>query len=187
MATTRKKDFAPHISPDGAPPCNVPGCMEPGTYKAPRSKNQLSEYNWYCLEHVREHNKQWDFFGGMDRDEIEQFMKDSVTGHRPTWSRETNMKKPFASLQEALEDFLSISARRARTRTTSPNLPAKLRKALAVMDMNHPYSAEELKVQYRVLVKKFHPDLHKGDKQFEERFKQITAAYEYLNKQLKTS
>lgn len=183
MATSRKKDFAPHISPEGAPPCNVPGCVHPGTYKAPRSKNQLGEYNWFCLDHVREHNKQWDYFGDMDASEIEHFMKEAVTGHRPTWSRESGIKTPFATLQQALDEFLNLSPKRASY--TSPALPTKLRKALAVMDMGHPYTAAQLKTQYRALVKKFHPDMNKGDKQFEEKFKQITAAYDYLGKQLK--
>lgn len=185
MPTKRKTDFEPHIDPKAAPPCNVEGCGQSGTYKAPRSKDQLHDYSWFCLEHVREHNQKWDFFGDMDRDEIEQFMKEAITGHRPTWSRETAIKHPYEKLQAALEDFLNLSPQRAKR--TSPNLPTKLRKALAILDMQHPYTAMELKRQYRALVKKFHPDVNKGNKEFEEKFKQITASYHYLSEQLKSS
>src|SRR3982750_631358 len=81
----KKTDFAPQHSSDKAPACHVPGCTQPGEYKAPVSKDDLSTYTWFCLEHIREHNQRWDYFAGMDRDEIEDFLKDSVTGHRPTW------------------------------------------------------------------------------------------------------
>jgi curved DNA-binding protein CbpA len=39
---------------------------------------------------------------------------------------------------------------------------------------------EEIKSAYRKLSKKFHPDLNDNDKFFEERFKDINEAYEYL-------
>jgi curved DNA-binding protein len=42
-------------------------------------------------------------------------------------------------------------------------------------------SAEELKKTYRRLAKKFHPDVNPGNKQAEERFKEITAAFEVLS------
>ena len=154
-------------------------------YKAPKSRDNLHEYHWYCLDHVREHNKQWDFFDGMEADEIEQFMKEAVTGHRPTWTRESALKYSATKLHEALDEFLGLSSKRASR--TSPALPAKLRKALAMMDMQHPYTMAELKAQYRALVKKFHPDVNMGNKEFEEKFKQITIAYHYLSEQLKSS
>lgn len=39
---------------------------------------------------------------------------------------------------------------------------------------------EEIKKVYRRLAKQYHPDLHKGDKQAEERFKDISEAYDIL-------
>ena len=41
-------------------------------------------------------------------------------------------------------------------------------------------SQEEIKKAYRTLVKKYHPDTNQGDKQAEEKFKEITEAYEVL-------
>ncbi len=42
-------------------------------------------------------------------------------------------------------------------------------------------SEEEIKRAYRRLARKYHPDLHPGDKEAEERFKEISEAYEILS------
>src|SRR3954447_13132370 len=41
-------------------------------------------------------------------------------------------------------------------------------------------SDEEIKKAYRKLARKYHPDTNPGDKQAEERFKEISAAYDVL-------
>lgn len=42
-------------------------------------------------------------------------------------------------------------------------------------------SQEEIKQSFRLYALKFHPDRHKGDKFFEEKFKEIQEAYETLS------
>ena len=46
-------------------------------------------------------------------------------------------------------------------------------------------TAEELKKAYRGLAKKYHPDLHPGDKEAEARFKEINEAYDQIQRQRK--
>ncbi len=145
-------------------------------YKAPKSRGKLHEYQWFCLEHIRVHNAKWDFFADMSRDQIEDFMKDAVTGHRPTWDRTAQIQKQYEKLQHAIDDFLHQSHRKAR-KPTHPAIPPKVRSALSVLDMEYPVTQAELKVQYRKLVKKYHPDANRGDKAIENTFKKITAAY----------
>lgn len=50
-------------------------------------------------------------------------------------------------------------------------------KILGVKDFATP---QEIKIAYRKLSKKFHPDLNDGDKFFEEKFKELQNAYETL-------
>ena len=46
-------------------------------------------------------------------------------------------------------------------------------------------TADDIKKAYRVLVKKYHPDLHPGDKECAERFKEINEANEVLSDEKK--
>ncbi len=34
--------------------CEQPGCRLCGEYRAPRARDRLTDYRWFCLEHVRE-------------------------------------------------------------------------------------------------------------------------------------
>ncbi len=187
----RKKrgEYIPHKPVEEANTCMVSGCMEPGTYKAPRSRDELHDYNWYCLDHIREYNKQWDYFAGLDADDIEYFVRDAVTGHRPTWDRENRERKAhehYFKLHDALYEFLSGGPGKP-VAPPEPPLSGVLRKALATMDIQYPFTEQELKSQYRNMVKKYHPDLNKGDKKYEETFKQITVAYHQLSEHLKNA
>lgn len=182
MPKGKKSDYAPQSSEDTAPPCHAAGCAEPGLYKAPKSRDELHDYSWFCLEHIREHNQKWDFFAGYDREQIESFIKDATTGHRPTWSREDRIRQSYRQLQDALYEFLHFGTRPSPNRT--PYLPAKLRKALAVLDIGYPFTPRELKTRYRAMVKQHHPDVNRGDKRSEELFKKITAAYHYLREHI---
>ncbi|MDE3059393.1 MAG: DnaJ domain-containing protein [Pseudomonadota bacterium] len=176
MANKRKNDYAPHIPPETAPLCHAEGCAERGAYKAPLSRDSLQDYHWFCLDHIREHNQKWDFFAGMDAEQIDLFRRDAVHGHRPTWSREQRIRHSW-QLQDALYEFLHPDAPKPKAR---PSLPPKLRKSLAALDMEYPYTLQQLKTKYRALARKHHPDANRGDPQSEERFKKITAAYQHL-------
>lgn len=179
MPKYTKKDFAPQIDESKAPTCEKEGCEGNGLYKAPKSKEQLGEYFWLCLEHIREYNAAWDYFDGMNADQIEDFMKDAVTGHRPTWDRHER-KLTTDDLHSALNDFMQVP--RKERKKPLPSLPAAVRKALAVINLEYPYSQKALKTEYRKLVKLHHPDRHKGDKKAEDHFKKISQAYEALLK-----
>ncbi len=65
--------------------CEAPDCVGPGNCRVAKSPKNLSEYFWYCPTHARIHNEAWDYFKGMDDDEIQAFRLDALTGHRPTW------------------------------------------------------------------------------------------------------
>lgn len=50
----------------------------------------------------------------------------------------------------------------------------------AVLGVSKDASQEQIRQQYRVLVKKYHPDLHPGDKNAEAMMEQVNEAYDVL-------
>lgn len=180
-----KNEYVPHIPKEHAPVCEMPGCKEYGVYKAPRGKDKLHEYHWLCLEHIREYNQKWDFFKDMTPAEIEHFRSDAVTGHRPTWNRETLRREIPLDIYDALYEFLNPLHKRQKKAV--PQVSAKVRKALSLLDLEYPYTLKDLKACYRALVKKHHPDVNKGNKLSEEKFKKITESYHLLVAHLKNS
>ena len=151
--------------------------MEPGDFRAPRSRNNLREYQWFCEGHIKEFNKNWNYFEGMNESEIYAFQKDATTGHRPTWRMDQLKGNPNARLEEAFgRMFGDAPSFKADVRP----IGAREKDALAVLDLEHPSDKVTIKTQYRELVKKYHPDVNRGNANAEETFKKITQAYQHL-------
>ncbi|MDX6750524.1 J domain-containing protein [Geminicoccaceae bacterium 1502E] len=163
--------------------CAWPGCCAEGEHRAPRSREELRDFIWLCLEHVREYNRGWDYFAGMSEAEIESHRRDDTTWHRPSWRFGTSFASgtggwsdPFGFFEaERTED-----ARMHRTRTPAGEAEAMM----AVLELQAGFSLEDLKKRYKLLVKRHHPDLHGGDRDAEERLKRINEAYKYLKDNL---
>lgn len=166
-----------------ARPCDIPSCPYVGEHRAPYSKQELDRYRWFCLTHVREYNANWDYFSGMAAMQIEDFMKDAMLGHRPTW-KFNQQHLTTDTLEEALHAMLHGTRRGAaeerKRRATFRSQSEEERRALAVLDLEGEVTLQQIKKQYKLLVKKHHPDVNKGDKRSEERFKRITKAYHTL-------
>lgn len=165
----------------GAPrSCAWQGCTACGEYRAPLSRSALRQYQWLCLDHVREFNKRWDYFQGMNADEIEAHRRDDVTWSRPTWpaglsAADMRLKDPFELLHA--HGFASHHNRPE----TPPRRPPTLAQSHAqTLGLELGFTVAELKNRYKSLAKQHHPDLHGGDREQEERLKEINASYTWL-------
>ena len=56
-----------------------------------------------------------------------------------------------------------------------------------VLGVSKSATDEEIKKAYRKLAKQYHPDLNPGDKQAEQKFKEVSEAYEILSDKEKRS
>ena len=45
--------------------CDWNNCNEIGEYKAPIEKDNSKKFRLLCLEHVKEFNKNWNYFSGI--------------------------------------------------------------------------------------------------------------------------
>jgi len=172
-------------------PCDHPGCDREGTHRAPKSRSEPIEYYWFCLEHVREYNKSWNYFAGMSDDEVAAYRHSSNTWHRPTWTV-TGKKGIKGSKEGATFNLEGIDDQFGLFRDNPLGLdgvaagPQKRRvsapvaKALRRLGLSTDASPNEVKIRYKELAKRFHPDLNGGNKDAEERLKRINEAYSYL-------
>lgn len=173
MAKRKKSET---VQPSGHR-CNWAGCLNAGDFRAPRSRTNLREYQWFCEEHIVAFNKSWNYFEGMGEEEIYAFQRDATTGHRPTWRMDQVKGNASAKLEEA---FGRMFGEGHAYKAEAKPIGAREKDALAVLDLEHPSDKSKIKAQYRELVKKYHPDVNRGNARAEETFKKITRAYHHL-------
>ncbi len=166
--------------------CEMPGCYLEAEHKAPKNRG-LDEYFRFCLDHVREYNKAWDFFDGMSEKEVQDHMLNSFYGDRPTWTQTMNAKdaeeilhkKAWQSYHytEQDPDFENKAKNNSGFRA-APNTPEL--EAMAIMGLEPPVTLDEIKTRYKTLAKKYHPDINRDNQDAEELLKRINMAYTIL-------
>ena len=157
--------------------CNAPGCNKDGLYPAPKSREQLSEYNFFCIEHIRDFNKSWNYFDGLNEEEFENEIRKSTTWDRPSWKFGTkpineNFNKIFDNFdKEFFHDDKQIKP--------------EIILAWKILDLNPNSDLQDVKKKYKSLAKKWHPDTtvdFNNKKIAKERFVKITNAYKKIVK-----
>ena len=192
-ARKRRPRFYEPETPPQPTHCQHPDCELPGVYRAPKSRAQLNEYFWFCLDHVRDYNKAWDYYAGMSQAEIERQVRNDVVGQRPTWplgkwgahgpgGRTSAPRSAFIpdDVAEALDSAAQARKTRAREEQRRNSRLSKEEQALAVLELTAPVTMQEIRTRYRTLVKKLHPDANGGDKSAEEQLKVVNQAYSTL-------
>ena len=163
----------------------MPGCGAQGEYRAPKSRRNLREYWWFCLEHVREYNGSWDFYKGMSPGEIEAQLRADTAWQRPSWplGRLGNVQ---AWHDELLRDPLQVlSGKLNRKPPANPEAaPQDLREPLRTLGLSWPTTLDKVKVRYKELAKRHHPDANGGSRESEETLKTINLAYATLRSRL---
>ncbi len=172
----RSRAFAPDPDAPGRP-CDIPGCPCQGEYKAPKSRTTLNEYWWFCLDHVRAYNAGWDYYRGMTPGQIEAQLRADTHWQRPSWPLGRLGGRAFDEAE--FLDPMRLLERRGHKGAKEARItaPAELREPLATLELVWPVTLDEVKLRYKELAKRHHPDANGGDKQAEERLKTINLAY----------
>ena len=182
----------------GHPNCQWKGCNQPGSHRAPKGRGRDGEYFSFCIDHVREYNAAYNYFDGMSDDEVSDFQKDAMTGHRPTWKVGANSwahgttqgapgaRTGAAGLGSNGHDPHGLFAERARQVREEPIVERRRqlkpieRKSLETLHLTDAASKEDIKARFKELVKRHHPDANGGDTRSEDTLREIIQAYNYL-------
>ena len=161
--------------------CEWSNCKEVGRCKAPIEKDNSKNFKWLCEEHIKLFNKNWNYFEGMSQSEIENFIKSDLTWHRPT-QKFGSMDNFFNILwNNALSDKFKIFKEEGSFDFNSNRkLCEKDKDAFRIMELEFSTDWTNIQKKFKTLVKKFHPDRHSGNKQYEDKLKKITLAYSHL-------
>jgi hypothetical protein len=192
-------------------PCARRGCANAGTHRAPRARNALNDYLWFCLDHVREYNAAWNFCAGMSEAEMERRLRRDTVWERPSWAFGTGRFAPGGTagangaarrpprfgvngrvrLNDGFGTIFGEEEPARRGFGEGGNGHAanghagpkdEMGRALAVLGLEPPVTREALKARYKALAKRLHPDANGGDRAAEERLKDINLAYASLRK-----
>lgn len=187
--TFASADFGETRQEDAPRRCEAPGCAEAGPFPAPRSRSHSRPFRYFCLEHVRAYNAGWDYYRGMNTAEIEADRRLDQVWRRQTWALGGREKRkatadfqfedPLAACTELEPDGPVHGARKRRFRPASEEARAQ-----AAMQLDDDFDAAQLKMRYKALVKRWHPDANGGARAAEERLKTINEAYRTLQRAL---
>lgn len=177
--------------------CDAPGCRQDGEFRAPGRRphgfDGPGEWRWFCLQHVSEFNAGYDWFDGMNADEI--FAAQSpIAG----WQTESRAFRPTAGIQDAPRwadyadplDAISARARglreraegQARTATFVVRFSPDEARALELMGLGADTDRTRLRRRYSELVRRYHPDRNGGDRSHETQLIAVVEAYQLLKK-----
>ena len=168
--------------------CDHKNCSEMGEYKAPKSRLKLNEYYLFCLKHVIDYNKSWNFYKGLNVDQIELSIRKDIVWDRPSWPLNGNPNSIINQLREFLNSDYSLFEKEKdfqyflKNKIIDEKLTNQELESFKILNLSLPISIYLIKKKYKKLVKIFHPDVNDNNKEAEKKFKEINEAYKILLK-----
>jgi hypothetical protein len=174
--------------------CEEPGCDLTGEFRAPgghgRRGDEPPTWRYFCLDHVREFNARYNFFSGMDADEI-------AAQQRPYagWERETrafshvgadrpprwaDFADPLDAIGARFRQRMDEARAEQAARVDGRPLDREDRASLKVLGLGIDADRRALRARYAELVRRFHPDRNGGDRSHEKALQDVIAAYTQL-------
>ena len=176
--------------------CEMPGCKEKAAYRAPSSPENLSEYRWFCLNHVREYNRAWNFFNGWSQEDLDEQVRADRTWERPTWTFKEGQPRQqrtgphsdgrawsrwgFADPMDVLGESATQNPG-AQRQTRFRRLTREEERAMDTLGLDHSVESKaQVRTRYRELVKDLHPDMNDGNRGDEARLGRVIRAWDIL-------
>ena len=161
--------------------CDWNNCKDLGEYKAPVERDNSKKFRMLCLKHVKEFNKNWNYFSGMNDNQIMNFLKSDMTWHKPTQSFSSSDNFFKVLWNNTLKDeFDSKKIKSDFNHMRQFKFDNKDIKAFEILGLSVGMKWMKIQKKFKTLVKKFHPDMNLGNKKYEDKLKMITLAYTQL-------
>ncbi|WP_339107727.1 DnaJ domain-containing protein [Thioclava sp. GXIMD4216] len=164
--------------------CDKAGCNEPAKYRAPKSPKVLDEYFWFCKEHIREYNLNWNYFQGQSEEEFQAFLDNATVWERPTkpFNRANDEKLGLArhGVTDPHEILGENATQNPGRRSVGRKLPPTERKAAEILEVTNAETKAEVRKAYKALIKVLHPDMNGGDRSQEEMLQEVVWAWDQL-------
>ena len=161
--------------------CSSPDCDLLGEYRAPISPNNLREYQWFCLAHIKEYNKNWNYFENMTADEIETFIENDIIGHRKTQKIGATNSDYFNKTNKIRENLFNSFADIGNVEFSSTLMGNEYINALAELNINDKNAPlEVIKSKFKDIVKQLHPDTVGYKEENIEKLKKVLESYKII-------
>lgn len=174
----------------------MPGCPHPGEFRAPVSRapshDGPPQYRWLCLEHIREFNASYDYFAGMNADQIYAAQspmhgwESEARAFRPAGSadlppRWADFRDPIDAIGARFRQRMD-EAREEQRQAADPRFTREEHRALKVMGLAADSDRRTLRRRYADLLRRYHPDRNGGDRSHEKALQAVIEAYTALSK-----
>lgn len=174
----------------------MPGCGEAGEFRAPGAQGNSfdgpGDWRWFCLDHVRAFNSDYDWFEGMSAEEIlhaqapgagwrtesPAFSAAGAIDGMPRWA---DFDDPLDAIAARAGGIRSRAEREARM-AMDGRFSREEARALETMGLGLDIDHRLLRRRYSELVRRYHPDRNGGDRKFEARLGRVVEAYQLLRK-----
>ena len=122
----------------------------------------------------------------MNDQQVISFLKSDMIWHKPTQSFSSSDNFFKVLWNNTLRDELdSIKFKSEYNHMRQFKFDHKDIKAFSILGVAVGIKWPKIQDKFKILVKKFHPDMNSGNKKFEEKLKVITLAYTQIKRTLK--
>lgn len=186
LKSTRKK-AAPQNDPSG-PRCQWDGCEKTGVHRAPVGRDGEGLYLLFCVEHVKEYNKGYNFNADLSDPNVARYQREASSGARATGG--TGVKQaaeaPLPSTARS-GSAKAINARKTAAQRQAKTIELQTRKlkvlearAFETLGLSPDATPEEIKSRYKERLKMHHPDSNQGNRSAEDELRASIEAHKIL-------